>query len=95
METNFANHLQICWTETQSNKWTEIELHIIYYTKDNKNGEQSRVLKATREKASVTYKGSPRRTVSFLTEALKTRRAWSNVLQVMKSTDVNPEDSTQ
>jgi hypothetical protein len=50
--------------------------HIIIKTTSTENRE--RIVKAGREKIQITYKGKPIKiTEDFLTETLKTRRAWN------------------
>ena len=47
--------------------------------------EQERILKAAREKETVTYKGVPiRLSADFSKETLQARRGWKEVFQVMK-----------
>ena len=47
--------------------------------------EKERILKAAREKDTVTYKGVPRRlSADFSKETLQARRSWKEVFQVMK-----------
>ena len=51
---------------------------------------KQRILKATREKGQVTYKGRPVRiTPNFSTETLKARRAWTGILLPLN----NPTDA--
>ena len=43
------------------------------------------MLKATREKQKITYRGIPiRLSADFLAETLQARRDWHNILKVMK-----------
>jgi hypothetical protein len=52
---------------------------------------RERILKAVREKKQITYKDKPIKiTADFSTETLKTRRAWSEVFQIMKENNFNP-----
>ena len=52
---------------------------------------QERILKAAREKKTVTYKGvSMRLSAYFSKETLQTRRGWQEVLQIMKDKDLHP-----
>ena len=47
--------------------------------------DKERILKAAREKETVTYKGVPvRLSADFLKETLQARRGWKEVFQVMK-----------
>ena len=49
------------------------------------------ILKATREKQVVTYKGAPIKLSSdFSTETLHTKREWHEIFKVMKSKDLQP-----
>ena len=53
--------------------------------------EKERILKAAREKETVTYKGVPMRlSADFLKETLQARRGWKEVFKVMKSKDLHP-----
>jgi hypothetical protein len=48
-------------------------------------------LKAVREKKQITYKGKPIKiTAEFSTEALKARRAWSEIFQALKENSFSP-----
>ena len=49
---------------------------------------KERILKLTREKQEVTYKGAPRRLAVFSTETLQARREWQEIFQVMKNKDL-------
>ena len=49
------------------------------------------ILKAAREKETVTYKGvSIRLSADFSKETLQARRGWKEVFQVMKGKDLHP-----
>ena len=53
--------------------------------------DKDRILKAAREKESVTYKGVPiRLSADFSKETLQARRGWKEVFQVMKGKDLHP-----
>ena len=53
--------------------------------------DKERILKAAREKETVTYKGVPRRlSADFSKETLQARRGWKEIFQVMKSKDLHP-----
>ena len=53
--------------------------------------DKERILKAAREKETVTYKGVPiRLTADFSKETLQAGRGWKEVFQVMKSKDLHP-----
>ena len=48
--------------------------------------DRERILKATREKQEVTYKGAPiRLATDFSMETLQARREWQKVFQVMRN----------
>ena len=50
-----------------------------------KTKEKERILKAAREKETVTYKGVARRlSADFSKETLQVRRGWKEVFKVMK-----------
>ena len=51
--------------------------------------DKERILKATKEKQVVTYKGAPIRLASDLpTEIFQARREWHEIFKVMKSKDL-------
>ena len=51
--------------------------------------DKERILKATREKETVTYKGVPiRLSADFSKETLQARRGWKEVFEVMKGKDL-------
>ena len=53
--------------------------------------DKERILKAAREKETVTYKGVPiRLSADFSKEILQARRGWQEVFQVMKGKDLHP-----
>ena len=53
--------------------------------------DKERILKAAREKETVTYKGVPiRLSADFSKETLQARRGWKEVFQVMKGKDLHP-----
>ena len=53
--------------------------------------DKDRILKAAREKETVTYKGVPiRLSADFLKETLQARRDWQEVFTVMKGKDLQP-----
>ena len=61
-----------------------IARHIII--KVAKFQEKERILKATREKQEVTYKGAPiRLATDFSMETLQARREWQKIFQVMRT----------
>ena len=53
--------------------------------------DKEKILKASREKQKVTYKGAPiRQAADFSMETLKARREWQEIFQVMKSNSLQP-----
>ena len=53
--------------------------------------DKERILQASREKETVTYKGVPiRLSADFTKETLQARRVWKEVSQVMKDKDLHP-----
>ena len=53
--------------------------------------DKERILKAAREKDTVTYKGVPiRLSADFSKETLQARRGWKEVFQVMKGKNLQP-----
>ena len=53
--------------------------------------DKERILKAAREKETVTYKGVPiGLSADFSKETLQVRRGWKEVFQVMKGKDLHP-----
>ena len=53
--------------------------------------DKERILKATREKQLVDYRGVPiRLSADFSKETLQARRDWQEVFKVMKSKDLHP-----
>ena len=52
--------------------------------------DKERILKAAREKETVTYKGVPiRLSADFSKETLQARRSWKEVFEVMKGKDLH------
>ena len=52
---------------------------------------QRKLVKATREKPQITYKGNDLRlSVYFLAETLKARNQWQDVFKVMKEKKLQP-----
>jgi hypothetical protein len=97
IEENFPNlkndmAIKVQETYRSPNKWEQkrkSSCHIIMKTLNTENKE--RILKAAREKGQVTYKGRPIRiTPDFLTETLKARRAWSEVVQIVREHKCQP-----
>ena len=53
--------------------------------------QKERILQASREEETVTYKGVPIRvSADFSKETLQARRGWKEVFQVMKGKDLHP-----
>ena len=53
--------------------------------------DKERILKASREKETFTYKRIPiRLSANFSKETLQARRSWKEVLEVMKGKDLHP-----
>ena len=53
--------------------------------------DKERILKAAREKETVTYRGVPiRPSADFSKETLQARRGWKEVFKVMKNKDLHP-----
>ena len=53
--------------------------------------DKERILKAAREKDTVTYKGVPiRLSADFSKETLQARRGWKEVFQVMNGKNLHP-----
>ena len=53
--------------------------------------DKERILKAAREKETVTYKGVPiKLSADFSKEILQVRRGWKEVFKVMKGKDLHP-----
>ena len=53
--------------------------------------DKEKILKAAREKETVTYKGVPiRLSADFSKETLQARRGWKEVFQVRKAKDLHP-----
>ena len=53
--------------------------------------DRDKILKPTRVKQQITYKGTPiRLSAHFSTETLQARREWHNILKVMKGKKLKP-----
>ena len=53
--------------------------------------DKEKILKASREKKEVTYKGGPiRLATDFSMETLQARREWQKIFQVMRTTGLQP-----
>ena len=56
--------------------------------------DKEKMLKAAREKETVTYKGVPiRLSADFSKETLQARRGWKEVFEIMKGKDLHPRSS--
>ena len=92
MKENFPNLAkEIDFQEVQEAQRAPKRLdprHIIIILPNIKN--MGRILKASREKETVTYKGVPiRLSADFSKETLQVRRGWTEVFQVMKGKDLH------
>ena len=57
----------------------------------NKQKDTDTILKATRGKQQITYKGTPiRLSADFSTENLQARREWHDIFKVMKGKSLQP-----
>ena len=53
--------------------------------------DRDKILKATREKQQITYKGTPSRlSTDFTIETLKTRKEWHDIFKVIKGKNLKP-----
>ena len=76
-------------TATKLEPRTHTPKHIIITLSKIKDKE--RILKAAREKETVTYKGvALRPSADFSKETLQARRGWKEVFQVMEGKDLHP-----
>ena len=56
-----------------------------------KSKEKERILRAARQKETVSYKGVPiRLSADFSKESLQARRSWKEVFELMKGKDLHP-----
>ena len=54
--------------------------------------DKDKILKATREKQQITYKGTPiMLSADFSTETLQARREWHGIFKVMKGRNLQPK----
>ena len=100
MKENFPNLVkEIAFQEVQEaqripkklDPKRNIPRHIIIKLLSPKIKDKERILKATRGKERVTYKGVPiRLSADFSKETLQARRGWKEVFEVMKSKDLHP-----
>jgi hypothetical protein len=55
------------------------------------NTEQTRILKASKEKRQSIYKGKPIKVMAdFSTQTLNIRRSWKDIIQAMKESNCQP-----
>ena len=67
----------------------KMQRHIVI--KLTKIKDKEKLLKATREKRQITYKGTPiRLTADFSAETLQARREWHDIFKVMKGKNLQP-----
>ena len=86
---NLAKEIDFQEVQGPQDPRNHIPRHIIITLLKIKDKE--RILKAAREKETVTYKGVPIRLSSdFSKETLQARRGWKEVFQVMKGKDLHP-----
>ena len=53
--------------------------------------DRDKILKATREKSQITYKGTPiRLSADFSIETLQARREWHDIFKVVKGKNLQP-----
>ena len=100
MKENFPNLVkEIDFQEVQKPKkllesqryWTQGGTHQGTLITLAKIKDKERILKAAREKDTVTYQGVPiRLSADFSKETLQARRGWKEVFQVMKGKDLQP-----
>ena len=98
MNENFPNLAkEIDFQEVQEAQRVPKELDLRKHTPRHiiitlpKIKDKERILKAAREKETVTYKGVPiRLSADFSEDPLQARRGWKEVFQVMKGKDLHP-----
>ena len=59
-----------------------------HINKTDKNYLKEKILKVTREKQQITYKGIPIRSSNFSSEPLQVRQAWHDIFKVTKGKDL-------
>ena len=98
MRENFSNLVKEIYIKSKKHRESQNKLdpkrptprHIIIKMPNIKDKE--RILKAAREKETVTYKGvSIRLSADFSKETLQARRDWQEVFKVIKSKDLQPK----
>ena len=96
MTENFPNLVKEKVTQVEEaqrvpNKLDPKRLSLRHIIKMSKLKVKEKILKATREKQAVTYKGAPISLSSdFSTETFQARREWCEIFKVMKSKDLQP-----
>ena len=56
-----------------------------------KINDTERIIKAAREKETLTYKGVPKRLAAdFSKETLQARKGWKEIFEIMKDKDLHP-----
>ena len=90
MEKDIATQVQEAQRVTgRINPTRNIPRHIVI--KWTKIKDKEKLLKATREKWQITYKGTPiRLTAAFSAETLQARREWHDIFKVMKGKNLQP-----
>ena len=92
------------WKRKQSNKSKTQVQRVLYRIKPRRNTPRNilikltktkhkeRILKASREKQQVTYKGNPIcLTYDLSAETLQARRDWQDIVKVMKGKNLQPK----
>ena len=98
MKKNFPNLAkEIDFHEVQEAQRVPKELDLRKHTPRHiiitlpKMKDKERILKAAREKETVTYKRVPiRLSADFSKETLQARRGWKEVFKIMKGKDLHP-----
>ena len=86
---NLAKEIDFQEVQGPQDPRNHIPRHIIITLLKIKDKE--RILKAVREKETVTYKSVPiRLSTDFSKESLQARRGWKEVLEVMKGKNLHP-----
>ena len=90
METEIASQVQEAQrVPYRINPRRNMPRHILI--KLTKTEHKERILKATREKQQVTYKGNPKcLTADLSAEALQARREWQDIFKVLKGKNLQP-----
>ena len=85
-----VNHVQQAQRVPDRINWRRNTLrHIVIKLTEIK--DRDKILKATREKWQISYKGIlPRLSADFSTETLQAKREWHNVFKVMKEKNLQP-----